>query len=345
MGLFKSKTEKHNRRIRKMLGKQPIQLRLDKKKQTVMVNLFSFPVSQIYDLQVDYEQIDTFTLEDVDYDYDFWKGYAYSQVTESKLGWFMGIKEDVKTSTIGVYRVNLNVNCKDSKLSKTFSAGVYLVNDPSLVTCYEELLDHSSRILAGIEDLNKQNSPCVVMEEDQESQISSDAVSLADELEKLLEGMDEQLVQINDEFTDIVSSIELEYQELEESITRINELIDRYNTLSEQKIECIQTASKKLKELLHQEADSLTFEGRKAAYVIENGNYIAGEDIAVGKYHYVIVSGSCYTSVKRGKDGGLTVNTSLTSPTALPWVFRNLRLQNGDLLTLNGNAKGLLIKV
>ena len=122
-------------------------------------------------------------------------------------------------------------------------------------------------------------------------------------------------------------------------------MIDRYNELSEQKLTHIQQTGIQLQDLLHRDVENVSFEGKKATYLIENGNYVAGEDIAVEKYHYIIINENCYTSVTSAKDNKLIVHSVITSIEELPWVFRNLRLKNGDVLLLDGNTKGMLIRV
>lgn len=346
MGLFKSKAEKHNRRIRKMLGKQPLRIQLDTTKALVHINFTTFPVSEIDTFTVDYEQIDTLDHQDVAYDYDFWKGYAYSHLTDSNLGWFMGLKENVTTTKISVYRIFLRVNCIHNNLTQTFSAGVFLEVDPNLDIVYQDIWKQCAQLILKMEKMKKNVVKKDIQKVDNTNLCLKDNDSKMEYCyQSLIEGMDITMAQINKELGELSTAMQIWHTELEKKITEMNAMIDRYNELSEQKLTHIQQTGIQLQELLHRDAENLNFEGKKATYLIENGNYVAGEDIAVGKYHYVIISGSAYTRATSAKNNSLIISAAVTYDKKLPWVFRNLRLQNGDVLRLEGDAKGMLIRV
>lgn len=345
MGLFKSKAEKHAKRIRKMLGKKPLRIHLDTSKREVHINFSVFPVSEIETFTVDYEQIETFYHEDTTYDYDFWKGYAYSHMSESSWGWLLGIQENVHTTPIAVLRIYLKVNCIHQVLTQTFSAGVFLEGDPELDAVYHQIRNQCADLILKMEKLKrKEEIQDTGYVEDAPMYLKDDDNKIINKYENLLEGMDEALAQINKELSELTAAMLDEHKELEHKIKQINSMIDQYNELSQQKLDHIQKAEIKLQKLLKQDAQELIFEGKKATYVIEAGNYITGEDIEAGKYHYVIVSGHTYTKVT-STDGSLLVN-AVADATKRPWIYRNLKLKNGDILDLdNAEAKGLLIRV
>lgn len=344
MGLFKSKAEKHAKRIRKMLGKRPLRIRLDTSKQEVHINFAVFPVSEIETFTIDYEQIETFYHEDTTYDYDFWKGYAYSHMSESSWGWLLGIQENVHTTPIAVLRVYLTVNCIHQALTQTFSVGVFLEGDPELDAVYHHIRNQCADLILKMEKLKrKEDIQDAGYIEDTPLYLKDDDNRIINKYENLIEGMDEALTQINKELSELTAAMLDEQKELENKIMQINSMIDQYNELTQQKLDHIQKAEIKLQEMLKQDVQELSFEGKKATYVIEFGRYEAGEDIEAGKYHYVILSGYIYTKVT-SSDGSLLVNSAVNA-TEKPWIYRNLKLKNGDVLVLDGEAKGLLIRV
>lgn len=347
MGLFKSKAEKKSKRIRKMLGSKPLRIHLDSSKKEVRINFSVFPISEIENYTVDYEFVDTFCKEDVSYDYDFWKGYAYSHMSESHWGWLLGIDEYVHTTNIGVYRVYLRVNCFNQHLTETFSAGVFLENDPALEATYQNIWNQCADLILKTEKIkreDKKNNDRRYVEDTSSICLKDDAYKVRNSYERLLEGMDVTLAQINKELNELSTAMSNEQKELELKIKQINSMIDQYNELSQRKLDLIKKTGIKLQELLNHDAQELSFEGKKATYVIEAGNYIVGEDIEAGKYHYVVVCGHSYTKVT-AMDGSLLVN-AVADATKRPWVYRNLRLKNGDVLVLDdAEAKGLLIRV